>query len=214
MAPVVGMLLVAPGALGSYDAENSGTAVGSEASRSSYTELPDEDPVPLALLDYAARVWARDAWSAEALAGACDPAKVELGADLAHLPLRAARRPGPPEENVTGYVLNFEDPHPFRREALCAFIESQPPDHVQRWLVQEVRTLSGSEMELWSTLPGGCRQLLDLRKPDYATAGSVSPAASHAWARIRSAVRYAARASSRSGPHQSAYGSSENASAR
>lgn len=55
LAPVVGMLLVAPGALGSYDAENSGTAVGSEASRSSYPELPDEDPVPLALLDYAAR---------------------------------------------------------------------------------------------------------------------------------------------------------------
>lgn len=55
LVPVVGMLLVAPDALGSYDAESSGTAVGSEASRSSYPELPDEDPVPLTLLDYAAR---------------------------------------------------------------------------------------------------------------------------------------------------------------
>ena len=56
LAPVVGMLLVAPNALGSYDAERSGTAVGSEESRSVYPELPDDaDPVPLTLLDYAAR---------------------------------------------------------------------------------------------------------------------------------------------------------------
>ncbi|WP_026929091.1 TIGR03943 family putative permease subunit [Glycomyces tenuis] len=56
LAPVVGMLLVAPNALGSYDAERSGTAVGSEEGRAGYPELPDdEDPVELALLDYAAR---------------------------------------------------------------------------------------------------------------------------------------------------------------
>ncbi|GAB3646688.1 TIGR03943 family putative permease subunit [Glycomyces tarimensis] len=56
LLPVVGMLLVAPGALGSYDAERSGTAVGSEEHRSTYPELPDDvDPVPLTLLDYAAR---------------------------------------------------------------------------------------------------------------------------------------------------------------
>ncbi|WP_026922855.1 TIGR03943 family putative permease subunit [Glycomyces arizonensis] len=56
LAPVAGMLLVAPGALGSYDAEHSGTAVSAEEHRSAYPELPDDaDPVPLALLDYAAR---------------------------------------------------------------------------------------------------------------------------------------------------------------
>lgn len=55
LAPVVGMLLVAPNALGSYDAERSGTALGSEEGRSTYPALPDEDPVPLTLLDYAAR---------------------------------------------------------------------------------------------------------------------------------------------------------------
>lgn len=56
LAPVAGMLLVAPGALGSYDAEHSGTALGAEEGRSAYPELPDDaDPVPLALLDYAAR---------------------------------------------------------------------------------------------------------------------------------------------------------------
>lgn len=56
LVPVIGMLLVAPDALGSYEAERTGTVVGAEEGRSSYPELPDgEDPVPLALLDYAAR---------------------------------------------------------------------------------------------------------------------------------------------------------------
>lgn len=56
LAPVVGMLLVAPDALGSYEAERTGTVVGAEEDRSTYPELPgDVDPVPLTLLDYAAR---------------------------------------------------------------------------------------------------------------------------------------------------------------
>jgi uncharacterized repeat protein (TIGR03943 family) len=56
LAPVVGMLLVAPDALGSYEAERTGTVVGAEEGRSNYPELPDDvDPVPLTLLDYAAR---------------------------------------------------------------------------------------------------------------------------------------------------------------
>jgi uncharacterized repeat protein (TIGR03943 family) len=56
LAPVIGMLLVAPDALGSYEAERTGTVVGAEQDRSTYPELPDDvDPVPLTLLDYAAR---------------------------------------------------------------------------------------------------------------------------------------------------------------
>ncbi|HEX2143404.1 MAG TPA: TIGR03943 family protein [Glycomyces sp.] len=56
LAPVIGMLLVAPGALGSYEAERTGTVLGAEENRSTYPELPDDvDPVPLTLLDYAAR---------------------------------------------------------------------------------------------------------------------------------------------------------------
>lgn len=56
VVPVVGMLLVAPGALGSYEAERTGTVIGAEEGRSAYPELPDDvDPVPLTLLDYAAR---------------------------------------------------------------------------------------------------------------------------------------------------------------
>ncbi|MCC3762357.1 TIGR03943 family protein [Glycomyces sp. TRM65418] len=56
LAPVIGMLLVAPDALGSYEAERTGTVLGAEENRSTYPELPDDvDPVPLTLLDYAAR---------------------------------------------------------------------------------------------------------------------------------------------------------------
>ncbi|GAB3230672.1 TIGR03943 family protein [Glycomyces halotolerans] len=56
LAPVAGMLLVAPGAMGSYEAERTGSAVGSEEQRSVYPELPEDvDPVPITLLDYAAR---------------------------------------------------------------------------------------------------------------------------------------------------------------
>jgi len=111
-----------------------------------------------AVLDYATRVWARDTRSADALAAVCEPGKVRLAADLAHLCLRGLPPPGAPEPDVTGYVLNFEDPHQFRREALCAFIEAMPPERFQRWLVQEVRPLEGSEMEIWANLPGRYRQ--------------------------------------------------------
>ncbi|THV43617.1 TIGR03943 family putative permease subunit [Glycomyces buryatensis] len=56
LAPVIGMLLVAPGALGSYEAERTGTAIGAQESQSTYPELPDDvDPVPLTLLDYGSR---------------------------------------------------------------------------------------------------------------------------------------------------------------
>ena len=132
-----------------------------------------EDERGRAVLEYATRIWARDPYSADALALACAPGKVHLGADLAHLAVRALPPPAAPEPGVTGYVLNFEDPHQFRREALCAFVEAQPPERFQRWLVQEVRPLEGSEMEIWANLPGRCRQHLDLRKPDYHMAGTV-----------------------------------------
>jgi len=120
-----------------------------------------------AVLDYASRVWARDAWSADALSAACDPVKVRLGADLAHAYFHHHPPPRPPEPDVVGYVLNFEDPSQFTREALCAAVAATPPAVRQRWLVQEVRTLSGSEMELWETLPDACRRRLELRKPNY-----------------------------------------------
>ncbi|NUR30852.1 MAG: DUF1980 domain-containing protein, partial [Catenulispora sp.] len=54
IAPVLGLLLVAPPAMGSYAAGQSGTAL-STAVDSDYPPLPAGDVVPLTMLDYASR---------------------------------------------------------------------------------------------------------------------------------------------------------------
>ncbi|MEV4467057.1 TIGR03943 family protein [Micromonospora echinofusca] len=53
--PVLGLLLVAPPALGSYAAGQAGTAVATRQQPSDYPPLPDGDPVRVAVLDYASR---------------------------------------------------------------------------------------------------------------------------------------------------------------
>lgn len=52
--PVLGLLLVAPPALGSYAAGQSGTALSTQQ-LSDYPPLPDGDPVRTSVLDYASR---------------------------------------------------------------------------------------------------------------------------------------------------------------
>jgi uncharacterized repeat protein (TIGR03943 family) len=54
IAPVLGLLLVAPPALGSYAAGQSGTALSSQQV-SDFAPLPDGDPALISLLDYAIR---------------------------------------------------------------------------------------------------------------------------------------------------------------
>jgi uncharacterized repeat protein (TIGR03943 family) len=53
--PVVGLLLVAPPALGSYTAGQSGSMLSAQSSASDYGPLPAGDPVALGLLEYASR---------------------------------------------------------------------------------------------------------------------------------------------------------------
>ncbi|PZF87309.1 TIGR03943 family putative permease subunit [Micromonospora deserti] len=53
--PVLGLLLVAPPALGSYAAGQAGTALSSQQRQSDYPPLPDGDPVQVSVLDYASR---------------------------------------------------------------------------------------------------------------------------------------------------------------
>ncbi|RGC65601.1 hypothetical protein C5N14_28065 [Micromonospora sp. MW-13] len=55
LLPVFGLLLVAPPALGSYAAEQAGTALAAEAQPSDYPPLPPGDPAPVTVLDYASR---------------------------------------------------------------------------------------------------------------------------------------------------------------
>lgn len=54
IAPVLGLLLVAPPALGSYAAGQSGTALSSQQA-SDYPPLPEGDPARISVLDYASR---------------------------------------------------------------------------------------------------------------------------------------------------------------
>lgn len=53
--PVLGLLLVAPPALGSYAAGQAGTVLTEENAESDYPPLPPGDPAPVTLLDYASR---------------------------------------------------------------------------------------------------------------------------------------------------------------
>jgi uncharacterized repeat protein (TIGR03943 family) len=54
LLPVLGLLLVAPPALGSYAASQSGTALGN-AQTSDFPPLPAGDPAQISVLDYASR---------------------------------------------------------------------------------------------------------------------------------------------------------------
>jgi len=53
--PVLGLLLVAPPALGSYAAGQAGSVLSAQNAESDYPPLPEGDPVPLSMLDYASR---------------------------------------------------------------------------------------------------------------------------------------------------------------
>jgi len=53
LAPVLGLLLVAPPALGAFAADKSGTVVLQE--QAAFPPLPDGDPVQISVLDYATR---------------------------------------------------------------------------------------------------------------------------------------------------------------
>jgi uncharacterized repeat protein (TIGR03943 family) len=53
--PVLGLLLVAPRALGSYAAGQAGSVLSAQNSGSDYPPLPPGDPAPVTMLDYASR---------------------------------------------------------------------------------------------------------------------------------------------------------------
>lgn len=53
--PVLGLLLVAPPALGSFAAGQAGSVTAAPATDSVYPPLPPGDPAPISLLDYASR---------------------------------------------------------------------------------------------------------------------------------------------------------------
>ncbi len=115
------------------------------------------------LLDTARAIWTREALSSQALE-AMGYRHGRTGADLSHLYLGSLPAPTI-ETGRTGFVCNFELSRQYTIEALAALIDASA---TPSWLVQEVRTLDGSELDILGRLPEAAKQRLDLRQPDYA----------------------------------------------
>ena len=104
--------------------------------------------------------------SARLLREILSPERVTAGADLANAFLVDRTSPAV-EPGTLAFLLNFEDRQAFSTEAIREVIEATP-DCRHLWLVQEVRTLGGSERDIYNQLPESCRARLELRAPDYA----------------------------------------------
>ena len=114
----------------------------------------------------ARHIWTRDPLSARLLREILSPERVTAGADLANAFLVDRTSPAV-EPGTLAFLLNFEDRQAFSTEAIREVIEATP-DCRHLWLVQEVRTLGGSERDIYNQLPESCRARLELRAPDYA----------------------------------------------
>lgn len=123
--------------------------------------------VARSLLEYATHIWTRDAQSARWISEACGAQKVSTSADLAHIWLRSRGLPAS-EADVDGLVLNFEDPAQLDIAALARWLAANP--RRQRWLVQEVRNLRGSERDIFANLPPDAQARLAIAQPDYSHA--------------------------------------------
>ena len=124
-----------------------------------------QDPRARAVIEFASHIWTRDERSAELLAQSGARGKVTAAADLAHVYLRNRSRPTV-ENQTAGYVLNFEHPRQFDPLALCELLASASQWR-HRWLVQEARALSGSELATLDSLPHECRDRLEVVAPSY-----------------------------------------------
>jgi len=124
-----------------------------------------QQEVTRALVDYAAYIWTRDELAAGVLAQIRGHDSIATGSDLAHIYLRD-RTILPPEPNSLAYLLIFENEKLFEIAALYEVMDKMRGRR-QHWLVQEVRTLPGSENELLARLDVHHRSAVDVRIPDY-----------------------------------------------
>lgn len=124
-----------------------------------------KDPRARAVLEQAERVWTRDALVAEFLTSEGFGAKTEPGADLSHLVL-ARQAPLDWTSGSLGWILHFDDV----RKMSCAALEEAVKRLAGRthyWLVQEIRTLRGSERETFAALSEQVKSRMELRLLDY-----------------------------------------------
>jgi predicted O-linked N-acetylglucosamine transferase (SPINDLY family)/nitrite reductase/ring-hydroxylating ferredoxin subunit len=116
------------------------------------------------LLDSARWIWTRDPLSAGSLQRLGFD-RLTAGADLAHLALRTVPPPAAAADGK-GFLCNFELAGQFSIERLADLIAATPGRTIP-WLVQELRQLPGSELDLLARLPAEAVHRLELRRPDY-----------------------------------------------
>jgi polysaccharide pyruvyl transferase WcaK-like protein/nitrite reductase/ring-hydroxylating ferredoxin subunit len=119
-----------------------------------------------AILDTASWIWTRDSLSTAALK-MMGFDRVTTAADLAHLAMQTVSRVSVVPAS-TGFVCNFEQSDHYSIEFLVNLIAAeQAASRTVAWLVQEIRALPGSELDIYHRLPVQTQQLLQLCKPDY-----------------------------------------------
>jgi polysaccharide pyruvyl transferase WcaK-like protein len=119
-----------------------------------------------AILDTASWIWTRDSLSTAALK-TMGFDRVTTAADLAHLSMQTVSHI-PVVPTSTGFVCNFEQGDHYSIELLVRLIAAeQAASRTVAWLVQEMRALPGSELDIYHRLPVQTQQLLRLCKPDY-----------------------------------------------
>jgi polysaccharide pyruvyl transferase WcaK-like protein/nitrite reductase/ring-hydroxylating ferredoxin subunit len=124
------------------------------------------------LLNQIRWIWTRDTLSTTALQRMGFD-RVTTAADFAHLVLRQ-RATTRLVRRGTGFICNFERETDYSVELLADLIEAAASDsQTVSWLVQEIRALPGSELDIHDRLPSRTRRLLDLRQPDYGAAGAI-----------------------------------------
>lgn len=122
------------------------------------------------IIEAADHIWTRDDQSATLLARVVPSSRITVSTDLANV-FFARRSRQSLEAGTLGFLLNFEDASAFEASALVGVMDRVAMK--QRWLVQEVRRLDGSEWDLLARLPEAHRTRLEIRAPDYVS-GSLS----------------------------------------
>jgi ADP-heptose:LPS heptosyltransferase len=108
-------------------------------------------------------IWTRDSMSSDVLRR-ITPAPVQAGADLSHIYLSDGNLPPVDDEFDLGLLLTFEDSE--LHDAAKAVHTRLPPRKIA-WLVQEVRSLAGSDRAAFDSVPATQRPHFMQCIPDY-----------------------------------------------
>lgn len=127
------------------------------------------------VIEAARYLWVRDEASYEVLAPLA-PGRVSLAADLANILFQQTSSSAPLEEG-TGLLIHSEQDHNKLPLEMEAWIQHQTQPCF--WLVQEQRSLPGSEMARWEQMSAQTKHGLLRREPDW-RAGSVAEIL-HSW---------------------------------